>query len=75
LWTFDTQIPKVVTPTSSSKPLAVGGTDHCAPSLSRAERLKRLAMFGTVRETGKDTYSAGGRSVMLGWDGGVIYCN
>jgi hypothetical protein len=75
LWTFDTQIPKVVTPTSSSKPLAVGGTDHCAPRLSRAERLKRLAMFGTVRETGKDTYSAGGRSVMLGWDGGVIYCN
>lgn len=35
-------------------------TDHCAPNLSRAERLKRLALKGNVRETGANTYTAGG---------------
>lgn len=35
-------------------------TDHCAPNLSRAERLKRLALKGNVRETGLHTYTAGG---------------
>ena len=34
-------------------------TDHCAPNLSRAERLKRLALKGNVRETGADTYTNG----------------
>jgi len=73
LWTLDTQIPKVIS--NNAKTSSTAGTDHCAPSLSKSERLKRLAAFGTVRETGKDSYSAGGRSVLFGWDGGVIYCN
>lgn len=33
--------------------------DHCAPDLSKEERLKRLSTKGIVRETGYQTYSTG----------------
>lgn len=33
--------------------------DHCAPNISKAERLRRLASKGSVRETGYQTYTAG----------------
>jgi hypothetical protein len=36
--------------------------DHCAPGLSREERLRRLGMRGAVRETSKNQYSATGLS-------------
>lgn len=58
-WNFDTAEPKPV-----AVPSTLGtDNDHCAPSLPKAERLKRLARHGTVRETGLNEYSAGGRSI------------
>lgn len=39
--------------------------DPCAPGLSRAERMKRLAQYGTVRETGYNSFSAGLHEVTL----------
>jgi len=49
--------------------------DHCAPGLSKAERMKRLAQHGTVRETGTGAFEAGGRTVTFGYDGGLLYCH
>ena len=49
--------------------------DHCAPNLSKAERLKRLAQYGPLRETGTGSYSAGGRSVtFFEYDGSLLNC-
>ena len=48
--------------------------DHCAPGLSRSERLRRLALKGAVRETGKDTYSVGYSEIMFSYDGSVLIC-
>lgn len=49
--------------------------DHCAPGLSKAERLKRLAQHGPLRETGNGSYSAGGRSLaFFEYDGSLIDC-
>ena len=49
--------------------------DHCAPNLSKAERLKRLAQYGSVRETGTGSYSAGGRSItFFEYDGSLLNC-
>jgi hypothetical protein len=78
-WTFDTAIPEAVqqavrTP-KSDKPSSSDSTDHCAPGLSRSERLRRLALFSTLRESAKDSYSAGSKSVMFLYDGSVLYCN
>lgn len=66
------------TPTQSvSNSLADIGdkSDPCAPGLTRAERLKRLAAVGSVRQTGTDQFEAGSRTVMFGYNGGLIYCN
>lgn len=49
--------------------------DHCAPGLSKSERLKRLRQYGDVREAGKDDYRAGGRSLQFFYDGSLLYCN
>lgn len=48
--------------------------DHCAPNISRVERLKRLAQHGTVRETGTSEYSAAGHSVHFFYDGSLLSC-
>lgn len=49
--------------------------DHCAPGLSKAERLKRLAQYGQLRETGTGSYAAGGRSVtFFEYDGSLLGC-
>lgn len=37
--------------------------DHCAPNLSRQERLRRLATHGKVRESGLWTFTAGGSRI------------
>lgn len=47
--------------------------DHCAPDLSRTERLKRLAQHGAVRETGTGHYEASERSVAF-FEGKLVYC-
>ena len=49
-------------------------TDHCAPSLSKAERLKRLALKGNVRETGANTYTAGGGYVSFNYGDSLLQC-
>ena len=57
------------------KPMAKKPTlDHCAPSISKDERLKRLAQHGTVRETGKGSYSASGHSLFFSGDGSLLIC-
>lgn len=50
-------------PPQSSGKLDYQNTDHCAPNLSREERLRRLALTGTVRETSYQTYSNGNHFV------------
>lgn len=57
-WTFDATTKK-----QNPAPVAINPkgeqADHCAAGLSRAERLRRLALTGTVRETSYQTYSNG----------------
>lgn len=49
--------------------------DHCAPNLSKSERLKRLAQHGTVRQMGEGRYQVGNRSVnIFEYDGTLISC-
>lgn len=47
--------------------------DPCAPDLSRAERLRRLSSFGSVRQTGDENYEAGSHSILFSF-GNMIYC-
>lgn len=47
--------------------------DHCAPDLKKAERLRRLALKGTVRETGYQTYSTGNYEIVFSSEN-VIRC-
>lgn len=71
-WTLETVIPP--TPVVTKSPEEVDG-DHCAPRLSKAERLKRLAKHGSLRETGAGGYQAGSHEVMFNtYDGSLIYC-
>lgn len=78
-WTFETKIPEIVQPAARSpkgdKPISSDSTDHCAPGLSRSERMRRLALNGTVRENAKESYSVGSKSVMFSWDGSVLLCS
>ena len=39
--------------------------DHCAPNISKSERLRRLALKGTVREIGLNTYSTGNYKIVF----------
>ncbi|HYF18133.1 MAG TPA: hypothetical protein VEA40_09730, partial [Ramlibacter sp.] len=48
-WTLATEIPK---PQAAAPHQAADLADHCAPGLSRQERLRRLALHGSLRETG-----------------------
>jgi hypothetical protein len=49
-------------------------TDHCAPNLSKAERLKRLAIKGNIRETGANTYSGSGGYVSFNYSDSLLQC-
>jgi hypothetical protein len=66
-WNLVTDVPEAA-------PQAEAVADPCAPGLSRQERMKRLAQYGEVRETGKHDYTAGGHTVMFGYDGDLTYC-
>lgn len=69
-WNLVTE-PALGTEMQATKPKL----DHCAPKLSKAERLKRLAQYGSVRETGTGSYTAGGHSVtFFEYDGSLLYC-
>jgi hypothetical protein len=48
--------------------------DHCAPRLTKAERLKRLSQYGAVRETGMGEYSVGSKVVNFFADGSLMSC-
>lgn len=71
-WTLDTSAP---IETADALPFEKPKLDHCAPRLSRAERLKRLAQYGTVRETGMDSFSAADRGVTFLSGGEVLSCH
>jgi len=66
-WKFDTTDE----PKAAAKPEVL---DHCAPDLSKAERLKRLAQHGKVRENGGGSYSAGERSLTFLSDATLFRC-
>jgi len=59
-WSFSTEVPPELPKSAPQEALL----DHCAPNLAKAERLRRLAQHGTVRQTGLGTYEAGGREVV-----------
>lgn len=59
-WTIDTAIPPSSTNAQSQ---SENKLDHCAPNLSKAERLRRLAQYGAVRQTGDGSYAVGYRSL------------
>jgi len=59
LWALVSEEAPPLSQVSPAKPMQ----DHCEPNLSKAERLKRLAQYGTVRQTGLDTYTAGWHSI------------
>jgi hypothetical protein len=68
--------PKVVPSAPAPALSASDNGDHCAPGLSRAERLKRLARHGTVRDGGMGSFKAGGHHLMFSvGDGSLLYCN
>lgn len=73
-WNIKTEIPQPTT--MAPLPAAADpAADHCAPGVSRQERLRRLAKHGQVRETGYGEYTAGTRSVtLMPYDGTLISC-
>lgn len=50
---------------AQAKPDNATQLDHCAPDLTKTERLQRLALKGTVRETGYQTYSTGNYEIVF----------
>lgn len=58
-WSFSTEVPHAESHSPPLQPLL----DHCAPNLAKAERLRRLAQHGTLRQTGPGVYEAAGREV------------
>jgi hypothetical protein len=71
-WTLDTVLP---VPTASAPTVDDQLTDHCAPNISKTERLRRLAQHGTLRQTGDGVYEVGNRSLhFFTYDGSLINC-
>jgi hypothetical protein len=62
LWTLDTSASAPSTPLASVEPPKLI-PDPCASGLSRAERMRRLAQYGPVRDEGLGSFSAGGHTV------------
>lgn len=55
-------------------PTEIQSADHCAPDLSREERLKRLSQYGEVRQTGERAYSVGLKSLAFYYDDSLMKC-
>ena len=68
-WTLDTKLQEK--PNWQSAPIVL---DHCAPNLTRSERLKRLAQHGNVRQTGSGAYAAGNHRLHFFDDGSLLNC-
>lgn len=74
-WNLKTEVAQP--PTANPLPAEVtdAAADHCAPGLSRQERLRRLAQHGQVRQTGMGEFTAAGRVVhYLGGSGELYEC-
>lgn len=65
----------LITEATAQTPAVKPILDHCAPSISKAERLKRLSQHGTLRETGMGQYSASGHSLHFLYDGSLLNCD
>ncbi|NWL18842.1 hypothetical protein [Pseudomonas umsongensis] len=70
-WTLQTEAPPEPAPIAEVEKRRL---DHCAPNISREERLKRLSMHGELRQTSSNAFSAGDRSLMFGFDGKLLIC-
>jgi hypothetical protein len=71
-WTLETALPATASPTPPTDKQLL---DHCAPNLSKSERLKRLAQHGTLRQSGEGNYSVGYRSLhFFTQDGSLLGC-
>lgn len=68
-WTIDTKAIPLAAPRDTPEL-----PDHCAPNLSRAERMRRLGAHGQIREAGKDNYEVGNRSLYFFYDGSLLTC-
>lgn len=82
-WTLNTNVdkkpvladkPKPVQDSQPKPPRDVSTADHCAPGLSKDERIRRLGLLGTVRQTGPERYEAAYRSVTF-YGGNLLTCN
>lgn len=73
MWNLDTDAAAIAAPPKAAivKPSL---NDHCAPNISRGERLNRLAQHGLVRQTGMGEYAVGGRSFTVLSDGELLSC-
>jgi hypothetical protein len=49
-------------------------SNHCAPNLSRQERINRLAKKGQIRQTSENSYSAGSSFVSFSFAGTLMNC-
>lgn len=71
-WNLNTEAPAAEVKAETSEE---AGPDHCAPNLTKAERLKRLSTYGTLRQTGDGTYSVGYRTVsFFTYDNSLLNC-
>lgn len=72
-WNLNTELPAAAASTEAS---AEAGPDHCAPNLTKKERLKRLSTYGKLRETGDGAYSVGHRRVVFfTYDNSLLNCD
>jgi hypothetical protein len=80
-WTLETSIPSpertAANPALTPKDSKSISSDHCAPGLSKPERLRRLATHGNVRQTGEASFTAGYKEITFYPDsigGGLLSC-
>lgn len=71
-WNLNTELPAAEAQTETSPE---AGPDHCAPNLTKAERLKRLSTYGKLRQTGDGAYAVGYRTVtFFTYDNSLLSC-
>lgn len=76
-WILSTNAPEIkvneVNANKTKKPVTM--LDHCAPEISRTERLSRLAARGSVRQIREDSYKSGeSEIVFIGKGDAVLFC-
>ena len=71
-WTLDSKAPEHKVQAVPTLPKIQ--LDHCAPNISKSERLKRLAQYGAIREAGRGHFEAGDSSIHFYDDGTLMLC-